>query len=77
VWDNVQPTFRRALIARAGETTKIEWVFDSAFGSSGAARPGNGYVLDFWDAATNKVLALADGENCGIIWMSCNCISGI
>ena len=59
VWDNVQPTFRRALIARAGETTKIEWVFDSAFRFFPVQPdPEMGYVLDFWDAATNKVLAL-------------------
>jgi hypothetical protein len=60
VWDYVQPTFRRALVARSGGQTKIEWVFDSAFRFF-PVQPDTelGYVLDFWDAATNKVLALA------------------
>ncbi len=31
VWDHVQPTFRRALVRRDGQITKLEWVFDSAF----------------------------------------------
>ena len=30
-WDVVEPTFRRALAAREGGRTKLEWVFDSAF----------------------------------------------
>jgi hypothetical protein len=60
VWDNVQPTFRRALVARGGATTKIEWVFDSAFRFFPVQPdPEVGYVLNFWDAATNKLLALA------------------
>ena len=60
LWDNVQPTFRRALITRAGATTKMEWVFDSAFRFFPVQPdPEMGYVLNFWDAATNKVLALA------------------
>ena len=60
VWDNVQPTFRRALVTREGATTKIEWVFDSAFRFFPVQPdPEMGYVLNFWDAATNKVLALA------------------
>lgn len=59
-WDNVQPTFRRALIAREGRMTKLEWVFDSAFRFFPVQPDAElGYVLNFWDAATNKVLALA------------------
>ena len=59
-WDNVQPTFRRALIVREGRTTKLEWVFDSAFRFFPVEPDAElGYVLNFWDAATNKVLALA------------------
>jgi hypothetical protein len=59
-WDNVQPTFRRALIARDGRMTKLEWVFDSAFRFFPVQPDAElGYVLNFWDAATNKVLALA------------------
>ena len=38
----------------------MEWVFDSAFRFFPVQPdPEMGYVLDFWDAATNKVLALA------------------
>jgi hypothetical protein len=59
-WDNVQPTFRRGLVARAGRMTKLEWVFDSAFRFFPVEPDAEvGYVLNFWDAATNKVLALA------------------
>ena len=60
IWDNVQPTFRRALVSREGQITKLEWVFDSAFRFFPIERDAEfGYVLNFWDAATNKVLALA------------------
>lgn len=60
VWDNVQPTFRRALVSRDGQTTKLEWVYDSAFRFFPVERDEEfGYVLNFWDAATNKVLALS------------------
>ena len=60
VWDHVQPTFRRALVRRDGQITKLEWVFDSAFRFFPIERDEEfGYVLNFWDAATNKVLALA------------------
>lgn len=59
-WDNVQPTFRRAVIARNERKTKLEWVFDSAFRFFPVEPDAElGYVLNFWDAATNKVLALA------------------
>jgi hypothetical protein len=40
--------------------TKLEWVFDSAFRFFPVEPDAEvGYVLNFWDAATNKVLALA------------------
>ena len=55
-----QPTFRRAQVSQADHATKVEWVFDSAFRFFPVqADPELGYVLNFWDAATNKVLALA------------------
>jgi hypothetical protein len=59
-WKMVEPTFRRALVARGCSTTKLEWVFDSAFRFFPVEPDAElGYVLNFWDAATNKVLALA------------------
>ncbi len=59
-WDQVQLTFRRALVGRRGRTTKLEWVFDSAFRFFPVEADAElGYALNFWDAATNKVLALA------------------
>jgi Nucleotidyl transferase AbiEii toxin, Type IV TA system len=59
-WDLVEPTFRRALVERRGTTTKLEWVFDSAFRFFPVEPDAElGYALNFWDAATNKVLALA------------------
>lgn len=58
--DLIQPTFRRALVGREGSTTKLEWVFDSAFRFFPVEADAEfGYALNFWDAATNKVLALA------------------
>jgi hypothetical protein len=40
--------------------TRLEWVFDSAFRFFPVEPDAEmGYVLNFWDAATNKVLALA------------------
>lgn len=59
-WDNVQPTFRRALVVRGDLLTKLEWVFDSAFRFFPVEPDAEvGYVLNFWDAATNKLLAMA------------------
>lgn len=54
-----QETFRRAFVRRAGLVTKIEWVFDSAFRFFPIEPDLElGWRLNFWDAATNKVLAL-------------------
>ncbi len=53
-------TFRRAIVSRGSTRTKIEWVFDSAFRFFPVeADPELGWRLNFWDAAVNKVLALA------------------
>lgn len=54
-----QGTFQRAHLARDGRSTKIEWVFDSAFRFFPVEPdPELGWRLNFWDAATNKTLAL-------------------
>lgn len=54
-----QETFRRAIIRRAGRGTKLEWVFDSAFRFFPVEADAEiGWRLNFWDAATNKTLAL-------------------
>jgi hypothetical protein len=54
------PTFVRAVVQREGRGTKIEWVYDSAYRFF-PTEPDDelGYRLNFWDAATNKVLAAA------------------
>ena len=71
---NPQPTFQRAFVRKASQQTKIEWVFDSAFRFFPIeADPNLGYRLNFWDAATNKILALA-GRNeirdyMDVIWL--------
>lgn len=55
-----QPTFRRAIVRRGGAQTKIEWVQDSAFRFFPIEPDLElGWRLNFWDAATNKVLAMA------------------
>ena len=54
-----QPEFHRAIVRRADQQTKIEWVQDSAFRFFPVERDVElGWRLSFWDAATNKVLAL-------------------
>jgi hypothetical protein len=51
--------FVRAQVARAGHSTKIEWVLDSAFRFFPVEPDVElGWRLNFWDAATNKTLAL-------------------
>lgn len=55
-----QDTFQRARVHRAGRQTKLEWVFDSAFRFFPVEPDLDlGWRLNFWDVATNKVLALA------------------
>ncbi len=56
----VQPEFRRALVARGGAQTKIEWVQDAMFRFFPIEPDAElGWRLNFWDAATNKILAMA------------------
>jgi hypothetical protein len=55
-----QEGFIRAFITRGGKQTKIEWVRDSAFRFFPVEPdPQLGWRLNFWDAATNKLLAFA------------------
>ena len=52
-------SFRRALVRQGGRQTKIEWVYDSAFRFFPVEVDSElGWRLNFWDAATNKALAL-------------------
>lgn len=54
-----QQTFQRAVVRRGSQSTRVEWVFDSAFRFFPVEPdPELGWRLSFWDAATNKVLAL-------------------
>jgi hypothetical protein len=56
----VQPEFRRALVARNETQTKIEWVQDAMFRFFPIEPDAElGWRLNFWDAATNKILAMA------------------
>lgn len=55
-----QSDFRRARVMKSGRQTKVEWVLDAAFRFFPVeADPELGWRLNFWDGATNKVLALA------------------
>ena len=55
-----QDTFRRARVRLGSRETKVEWVFDSAYRFFPVEPDLElGWRLNFWDAATNKVLALA------------------
>jgi len=53
-------SLRRAVVRKDGQPTRIEWAQDSAFRFFPVqADPELGWRLNFWDGATNKVLALA------------------
>src|SRR4051812_5469348 len=75
-----QPSFQRGVISRENHQTKIEWLYDSAFRFF-PIEPDRemGFKLNFWDAATNKLLALA-GRNevrdyVDVIWLHQNHLS--
>ena len=54
------PTFLRATVRRGEYASKLEWVVDSAFRFFPVEPDVElGWRLNFWDAATNKVLAFA------------------
>jgi hypothetical protein len=54
-----QGSFQRAQIKRGDHLTKIEWVYDSSFRFFPVEKDEEmGWRLSFWDAATNKILAL-------------------
>jgi hypothetical protein len=53
-----RPSFHRAQVTKRPLSTKLEWVHDSAFRFFPIEADSlMGYRLNFWDAATNKVLA--------------------
>lgn len=55
-----QVGFVRAFVERSSRRTKIEWVRDSAYRFFPVERDEQlGWRLNFWDAATNKLLAFA------------------
>jgi hypothetical protein len=55
-----QEGFIRAFVSRGGQQSKIEWVHDSAFRFFPVEPDAElGWRLNFWDAATNKLLAFA------------------
>lgn len=59
-WLLNQPTFQRVDVAFERERLRLEWAFDSAFRFFPIESDEElGYRLNFWDAATNKALALA------------------
>jgi hypothetical protein len=59
-WADQQEMFRRAVVSKAGQSTKLEWAYDSAFRFFPVqADVEIGFVLHPLDGATNKVLALA------------------
>lgn len=54
------PSFHRVVVRRGRAQTKIEWANDSPFRFFPVeSDPELGWRLNFWDAATNKVLAFA------------------
>ncbi len=59
-WALRQPTFHRATVSSDDGSVKLEWVYDSAFRFY-PVEPDDelGYRLHFFDAATNKLLALS------------------
>ncbi len=57
--ERFQESFQRAVLKKGAHSTRIEWVYDSAFRFF-PVEPDHelGWRLNFWDAATNKILAL-------------------
>jgi len=59
-WQLRQPTFQRASVRRADGSVKLEWVYDSAWRFYPVEPDLElGYRLHYFDAATNKLLALS------------------
>ena len=59
-WSSQEPFFYRAVIQKTGHILRLEWLFDSAFRFFPIERnQETGFCLNYWDAAINKVLALA------------------
>ena len=59
-WTDAQEMLRRAMVSKAGQTTKMEWAYDSAFRFFPVQADSEiGFVLHPLDGATNKMLALA------------------
>jgi hypothetical protein len=59
-WTDTQEMIQRATVSRAGHSTKLEWVYDSAFRFFPILPDDDlGFVLHPLDGATNKLLALA------------------
>lgn len=59
-WAETQETLQRATVSKDGRSTKVEWVYDSAFRFFPVQPDAElGFVLHPLDGATNKVLALA------------------
>jgi hypothetical protein len=53
----------RAVVERDGMQSKVEWVYDSAFRFFPVEPDAElGWRLNYWDAATNKVLAFVGRE---------------
>lgn len=53
-----RPSFHRANVSKGTDSTKMEWVHDSAFRFFPVESDDfMGFRLNFWDAATNKALA--------------------
>jgi hypothetical protein len=59
-WVENQESLQRATISRDGQSTKVDWAYDSAFRFFPVQSDADfGFVLHPLDGATNKVLALA------------------
>jgi hypothetical protein len=59
-WAETQETLQRATVSKNGRSTKVEWVYDSAFRFFPVQPDAElGFVLHPLDGATNKLLALA------------------
>ncbi|MDD2708710.1 MAG: nucleotidyl transferase AbiEii/AbiGii toxin family protein [Verrucomicrobiae bacterium] len=62
-WTVQEPAFYRAVAGKDDQALKMEWLFDSAFRFFPVEpNPETGFRLNRWDAAANKILALA-GRN--------------
>lgn len=70
-WTAQERSYYQGVVRRENDILRLEWAYDSAFRFFPIEKdPLTGFQLNYWDAATNKLLALAGRAEPGILSMS-------